>query len=301
MAIRHRRPFGPGTMLGATTRRLRQLHLRLVALRIRRSCAVAILGTGLAVSQSAPLRAQDATQDQIVAMADTEVLRAIEVALVAARSVNGTTAQYLAAVQPYAPLDLQILRPNVPPAISRRIRDFYIAAVGKQNADRRRVAQWHSRAATRRATRRAGQALVASLDVARSLVKQMRALNNVTTIAAWTDGWSVDSLVYRPSGYTVRMHSPILALVPWREATVQPDAATNFLQTIGTSLGQVNAMVTTMRSHNVAAVTVSLRGNARVVMTGSFGPDAAGLLFVHPAMRRPPSEASTRSGTSTPS
>ncbi len=250
---------------------------------VRLACVGAVLGFGA----PAPLRAQDVTQDQIVARADTEVLRAIEVALVAARSMNGTTAQYLAAVQPYAPLDLQILRPNVPPAISRRIRDFYIAAVGKQlQIDvASREAAFKSCDKACNETRRSS--LVASLDVARSLVKQIRALNNVSTIAAWTDGWSVDSLLSRPSGYTVRMHSPILALVPWREGPVQPDAATNFLQAIGTSLGQINPVVATMRSHNFGAVTVSARGNARVVMTGSLGPDAAGLLFVAPGNAPP--------------
>ena len=69
---------------------------------------MALLTAGMGTRFAAPLRAQDATQDRIVALADTEVLRAITVALVAARSMHATNAQYLAAVQPYAPLDLQI-------------------------------------------------------------------------------------------------------------------------------------------------------------------------------------------------
>jgi hypothetical protein len=239
-----------------------------------------IIWMAMGIGSAAPaLSAQDATQDRITDMANKEVLRSIQVALVAVRSTHATNAQYLAAIQPYAPLDLQVLRVNVPVNITRMIRDFYLAAVGKETNVDVAARQAAFKSCTESCAKARRDSMVASLDIAQSLVKKIHGLKHVTTIAAWADGWSVDSLMHRADGYTVRMHSPVLALVPWREGPVQSDAATTFLKTIGTSLPQINSAVATMRSHNIAAVTHDITGNTRVVMASGLGPASAGLLF----------------------
>jgi hypothetical protein len=298
MAIRYRRSFRSGcVMLTAPAHRLRRLRLRLVALRIHGSVLVPFAAIGFATCLGAPaLHAQDVTLDRITAMADTEALRSIEVALIAARAMNGTTAQYLAQIQPGAPLDLRILRPNVPAAISRRIRLFYLTAVGKQEQIDV-VARESAFAACRPACTAARRdSLVGALDVARSLVARIQALANVSIIAAWPGGWAIDSLMYESSGYRVRMHSPILAIVPWRELPVQNDAATTFLQTIGTSVDQMTATAATMRSHGLATVIRGYTGDVRVVLTGGLGPSVAGLLFLAPGNSAPKVEDVTRIG-----
>jgi hypothetical protein len=87
-------------------------------------------------------------------------------------------------------------------------------------------------------------------------------------IAAWPDGWVVDSLVCTPTGCTMRQASPVLGLVPWREHAIDSAAAQAWLLAIGTTPAHIDSTTRLMRARRLVAVARDVSNDVRVVLAG---------------------------------
>ena len=119
-----------------------------------------------------------------------------------------------------------------------------------------------------------------------TLVRQFRAIDNATVVAAWPNGGYRFGLVsFDGKRYSRSTSSPLLGLLPWKSEPA--DSSDRALWGRGVTRQAVETFVAGMRAGGVVAIVREGSHGVRVVLQGAIGDNEAGLLFL-PSKLPPP-------------